>query len=229
MNLTTCLRKCNPNVFRQLDPYTDPIYLQSPHRPQTTLSHSLMLPRSHPPHIYTDCQYCEDDPRTGAHYCRTCIEAQYYALQTQSQPQSQSQIQDMYINYATCECPHCDSGINSSTLTSRGYTYTGASGRYPNINMEPATQQLHNTGRYTHMPSSRLGRSSYRDVGLLGSGSCLATLGNLSGLGSVGSVGSMGSLGGLGGIGGVRDVRDTRNYGGRYGLRDNRLGLGYRL
>ncbi|KAJ8063846.1 hypothetical protein OCU04_007703 [Sclerotinia nivalis] len=224
MNLTTCLRKYNPNVFRQVDPYADPIYLQSPHRPQTTLAHSLIIPRTHPSynstHIYNDCQSCEDDPRTGAHYCRTCIEAQCYALQSQSHPQSQ--IQDMY--YTVCECPHCESSSNPSTFTP--IAYSRGDGRYSNINIEPVSQQLLNAGRYTHVSPSRLGRSPCRDVGLLGSGSCLGALG---GLGGLSSIGSLGSLGALSGIGGVRDMRDTRHHGGRYGLQNNRLGIGYRV
>ncbi|QSZ31991.1 hypothetical protein DSL72_001560 [Monilinia vaccinii-corymbosi] len=218
MNLAPCLRKYNPNVnvFRQVDPYTDPIYLQSPHRLQATPSQALIIPRSHlpqNPQIYTGCQSCEDDPRTGAHFCRTCIETQYYALQAQSQ--AQAQIQDMYLNYATCECPHCDSGWNASALSQRGY-----GGRYSNPNIEPLEQQLHNTGRYTHMPSSRLGRSPCRDMGPLVSVSCLGALGGLNGQG-------MSSLGGFGGIGSIGGVRDMRNHAGRYGLQNSRLG--YRL
>ncbi|KAI9643418.1 hypothetical protein NHQ30_008037 [Ciborinia camelliae] len=119
--------------------------------------------------------------------------------------------------YYSCECPHCDSGSNSSTYTSRAYT--GTAGRYSNVNLEPITQQLHNAGRYTHMPSSRLGRSPYRDVGLLGSASCLGAVSGLSALGGMSGIGSLGALGG------VRDFRDTRNYGGRYGLQSNRLGF----
>ncbi|TGO41809.1 hypothetical protein BHYA_0016g00480 [Botrytis hyacinthi] len=216
MNLT-CLRKHNPNVFRQLDPNVDPIYLQTPCRPQNALAHSLIIPRTHPSHnsthIFNDCQSCEDDPRTGAHYCRTCIEAQYYSLQSQSY--SQSQIQDMY--YTTCECPHCDSGLNSYTNSARGYAR--GDGRCPSINMEPVAQQLHNTGRYAHLSPSRLGRSPYRDVGLLGSGTYLGAAGGLSGLGNVGG---LGSLGALSGFGGVRDMRDARHHGGRCGLQNNR-------
>lgn len=83
-----------------------------------------------------------------------------------------------------------------------------------------------NTGRYTHMPSGRLGRNSCRDVGLLGSGSCLSALGGLNGLG-VSSLGGLGGLGGIGGVRDMRDVRDMRNHGGRYGIHNNRLG--YRL
>ncbi|KAG4028760.1 hypothetical protein MFRU_019g00500 [Monilinia fructicola] len=225
MNLTTCLRKYNPNVFRQVDPYAEPIYLQSPHRLQATLPQALIIPRSHVPsnsQIYTDCQSCEDDPRTGAHSCRTCLEAQYYALQAQSQ--AQAQTQDMYINYSTCECPHCDGALNFSALTQRACP--GAGARYANVNIEPLAQQLQNTGRYTHMPSGRLGRNSCRDVGLLGSGSCFSALGGLNGLG-VSSLGGLGGLGGIGGVRDMRDVRDMRNHGGRYGIHNNRLG--YRL
>lgn len=76
------------------------------------------------------------------------------------------------------------------------------------------------------MPSNRLGRGAYRDVGLLSSGTCLSALSSVGGLSSLGSVGGLASLGG---VGGVRDMRDTRHCGGRYGLQNNRLGLGYRL
>ncbi|KAF7943245.1 hypothetical protein EAE96_011175 [Botrytis aclada] len=217
MNLAR-LRKHNPNVFRQLELHVDPIYLQTPRRPQAALAHSMIIPRTYPSHnsthIYSDCQSCEDDPRTGAHYCRTCIEAQYYALQSQSY--SQSQIQDMYCT--TCECPHCDSGLNSYPNSARGYAR--GDGRCSSINMEPITQQLHNTGRYAHLSPSRLGRSPYRDVELLGSGTCLGAASGLSGLGNVGG---LGSLGALGGFGGVRDLRDARYHGGRCGLQNNRL------
>lgn len=74
------------------------------------------------------------------------------------------------------------------------------------------------------MPSNRLGRSPYRDVGLLGAGSCLGTMGGFSGLGGVAG---MGGLGGIGGVRDVRDLREMRNYSGRYGLQKSRLG--YRL
>lgn len=70
------------------------------------------------------------------------------------------------------------------------------------------------------MSPSRLRRSTYRDVGLLGSGTCLGAVGGMSGLGNMGGPGGLGALSGFGG---VRDMRDARHHSGRCGSQNNRL------